>query len=462
MVAVLKYTTNANANPQTTMQRLRSTLVAAVVAVACVLLLQPLFVASLVFVKSHTDLGPVRRAIAHGFENGALSADEAPRSIIYRFGHQFTECVALQIAIDSEQDPLTIALVPKLSSPFINAEPCAELQDDISGHHDKERYDYGRYWHGYRLYLWPMLEYTELVPMRYVNGVLIFACIVALFLALRGTIGATPAAALMIVLLSLTDIWRIWANTPHFISTAWILGGSAMFAACYNRWPGLVTTVALAAVLGAVFNFIDFLINPPMMPMFLAFIVLAVRLGDAPALGRAETIDALWWAAAVALAWFGGYALTWITKWVLAAWISADDVRTGTTILNQILLRLYGHEPGEPVPIMPLRPTIKMIGQAFISAGSIVVAILAAAIFLNLRGHWASFDFRRFLLLSSPTLIPVFWFELLSSHTQTHSHFTYRSEAAAIAIVFAAALMAMPVKVTLKQLLGGLQRRGAA
>jgi hypothetical protein len=79
-----------------------------------------------------------------------------------------------------------------------------------------------------------------------------------------------------------------------------------------------------------------------------------------------------------------------------------------------------------------------------------------------MRRNWASFNRRKFFILISPTLIPIAWFELLSNHTQTHSHFTYRSEAAAIAIFFAAAVMAMPAQLSLKSLLknlGGKRRQ---
>jgi hypothetical protein len=86
----------------------------------------------------------------------------------------------------------------------------------------------------------------------------------------------------------------------------------------------------------------------------------------------------------------------------------------------------------------------------------VFVAVLAAALVVHARNRWAAFDWRRFLLLSSPTLIATAWFELLNNHTQTHSHFTYRSESAAIAIVFAAFVMATAAPVSMRSLLTNL------
>ena len=108
------------------------------------------------------------------------------------------------------------------------------------------------------------------------------------------------------------------------------------------------------------------------------------------------------------------------------------------------------------MPIYPLVPTLTMIVQSFISAGSLLVAILTAALFIHARRHWVTFDGRRFLLLGSPTLIATLWFELLSNHTQTHSHFTYRSESAAIAIVLTAFFMATRTPATIRSLLANL------
>ena len=52
---------------------------AALMALAGVILLQPLFIGSLVFVRRNTDLEPIRRNIVAAYEQGVLSVDEVPR-----------------------------------------------------------------------------------------------------------------------------------------------------------------------------------------------------------------------------------------------------------------------------------------------------------------------------------------------------------------------------------------------
>ena len=433
---------------------IRKVLAAAALAIVSVLVLQAIFVASLTFVRAHTDLGAIRTHITQAFADGVLANDERPRQIIHRFGHQFTECTGLHLSIDDQPDPLKAALLPQLHSRYIG--PCGELERSAAGIETADRTDYARYWHGYRLYIWPMLEHFSLQTVRFINAALLLAAVIFFFGSLRRVVGDTPATLFFVVLIALSDIWRMWNITTHVLSTIIILAGAGLFARVYLTSPGLTGGVVLAAVLGAVFNFVDFLINPPMMPMLLAFIVIAVELKDVPRLTRPTVLHTLITAGLIALAWFGGYALTWATEWTLAAYISADSGRTWSAIVKQIALRLYGTEPDSVVPIYPLVPTLTMIMQSFISVGSVFVTILAAALFVHARNHRAAFDWRRFLLLSSPTVIATAWFELLNNHTQTHSHFTYRSESAAIAIVFAAFLMATAAPVSMQSLLKNL------
>jgi len=436
---------------------LRQILLAGVLAVLLVLALQPLFVATLVVTRSHADLAVIRAHITEAYADGTLAADEHPTRFMQGGGHQFTECTGLLLSIDNQPDPLTAALYPQLHSKYRG--PCVELQGIAAGHETADRTSYARYWHGYRAYLWPMLSLFSLETVRAINAVLLYAATLVFFLSLRRAIGATPAAAFFIVLLSLTDIWRMWNITTHALSMMLILAGAAVFARLYPRTRNVVLAIAVAAFFGAVFNFVDFLVNPPLMPMLFGFIVLAAELQRPVPITRACVGPAMVKAGFVVLAWFGAYGVTWASEWALAIWMSPNGHQAGLSILKEITLRLYGVEPDSVVPMYPLVPTLTMIVQSFISVGSVTVAVLAAAMIVHLRTNWSTFEWRRFLLLISPTLVATAWFEILNNHTQTHSHFTYRSESAAIAIIFAAAVMATNAPATIGSLLRNLWRR---
>jgi len=56
----------------------RSIVLSAFLAVAIVILLQPLFVFSLVWMRNHTDLQPIRAHIAQAFDQGVLNYGDTP------------------------------------------------------------------------------------------------------------------------------------------------------------------------------------------------------------------------------------------------------------------------------------------------------------------------------------------------------------------------------------------------
>jgi hypothetical protein len=435
-------------------------LLSAALAFAITVVLQPLFVLALVQSRSHTDLEAVRGHLREAFDQGVLADSERPALALHRGGHQFTECIAHVVLLDRQTDAMRTAVFPLIHDGYRSVSPCEELHKLVNGPPPAAVTDYARYWHGYRIYLWPLLEHFSLAAVRLINAILLLAAVIACYLGLRAVIGMTPAAVFIVVLLSLTDLWLAWRISTHAVSLAFILLGGAAFALLYERWRNPYLAVAFAAACGAIFNFLDILVNPPMMPMLLAFIVLAAP--ERPAGSHApQPLGAGWLAALVALSWFGAYGLTWGTKWALAAWYSPTPAATWGETLAQIVARLHGHEIGHPAILsIPLLPTFRMFGKAFLSFGVVVVIVLAIAIYRYVRDNRAAFDRRRFLILISPLLIPIVWFELLSNHTQTHQNFTYRSASAALAIMFAAALLATAQPATLGQLFAGLRRLG--
>ena len=111
-----------------------------------------------------------------------------------------------------------------------------------------------------------------MVRQALLNALLVAAACVGLARTLRHRCGAAVAVIVVASFLCLSDVLFIWRTSTHSLSL-----------------------VILAAALGSGFNFIDFLVNPPMMSMLIAFFVLVDDRADAGALALAAVI-----------AWFGG------------------------------------------------------------------------------------------------------------------------------------------------------------
>jgi hypothetical protein len=70
-------------------------------SITVTLLLQGFFVAGLVVVRTHTDLATVRAHILEAFDEGTLADDQMPPIGMLFGGHQFTECVSLNLTLDT-------------------------------------------------------------------------------------------------------------------------------------------------------------------------------------------------------------------------------------------------------------------------------------------------------------------------------------------------------------------------
>jgi hypothetical protein len=175
-----------------------------------------------------------------------------------------------------------------------------------------------------------------------------------------------------------------------------------------------------------------------MMPMLMAFFVL---LSPRPRAGML--------AFAVVAAWFGGYAETWIAKWLLAYFALPASVNVIADVFTSVELRTVGALNG--VYLFPLAATFRVFFRALDRGGIFIVLILALAIaqyaFTVSRINW-----RRAFWLWSPVLVSAAWFEALTSHSQWHLTQSSRSAAMALAIMLSGLVIAMLRRPTLTEL----------
>ncbi len=410
-------------------------------ALLVVLLLQPLYFLSLASLGSLTSR---ERTVAHlgaAFDSGVLSDDGNPRSLIFKGGEQLTECISLGIGLNQAETSWQTAITG--SYPMAgNTHACEGLHHAITGAPTTWQ-PYFRYWHGYRLILDPLAFAFPLWLVKIINVLMLVTAATLLYRALCKTSTATVAIIFILTFACLSDLLFVWRTSTHSISLAYILAGASLFAGVLRKnWspPGLIV---LAAILGSAFNFIDFLINPPMMPMLIAFFVLLSSRRDAGLL-----------ALSVTLAWFAGYSETWVAKWILAYAALPSSAGVVADVLSTVEARTIGAFNG--VYLWPLAATARAFLRALNRAGVIVPLMIALAI-----AHYAAtvsrIDWRRALWLCSPILVPVLWFEALSSHTQFHLTPSSRSASMAIAIILSATVISMQRRPTITDLYAHLR-----
>jgi hypothetical protein len=230
-----------------------------------------------------------------------------------------------------------------------------------------------------------------------------------------------------------TDYVRIWHVTPHTVSTAVIVGGAAVVAFAIRRRASAFSLIVLSGLFGSVFNFVDFLVNPPWMPALIAFLVMA---GLREATAKQRAVIAL----ACAASWFAAYGLTWFAKWV-AAYLVDPSFDIKADVIATAAFRIAGEN--SKVIHAPGAATLKMLATVLATWG--VPLFIGFAVIAYRAIQERAFDRPTFFWLAWPALIPVAWFELLSNHTQIHAPFVARSAAVGVGIVLASALIAANV-----------------
>ncbi len=319
------------------------------VAVLLVLALQPVYLVALMAVDY---LAPADRRAVHlaaAFETGQLGNVVPP----YTRGDDFgVECVALGIGLEPGASPLHNAVAaarPLAESPA----QCGPLAAAVTRAPDVTWLPYFRYWHGYRVVIDPLIAWLPLKLVRLMMLVLLTATLTFLAVETTWLVGRPAALAMVVPIVVLTDIWYMWIITADSLSTIFILGGTAWFARSLRNGATDRALIVSAAVMGSIFNYIDFLLNPPWQPMLLAFLLLA-----APR--RKESGDRLLECFSVLAAWACGYALTWASRWLIAAALLPDGLAVLRDVLDVARYRINGDE-GQFVSHRLLAPSARAL-----------------------------------------------------------------------------------------------------
>jgi hypothetical protein len=303
--------------------------------------------------------------------------------------------------------------------PVADGNNCVALTAAIANKPDVTWLPYPRYWHGYRVVMDPLTAWLSPSVYWYVMLAALIAALTWFAFELRSLVGGDAAVGLIVPTVVLTDLWVVWHYGVHAIAITLIFAGSAFFARKV-RHPER-DLILIAAVLGSLFNYIDFLHNVPWQPLLMAFVALAAGRRGPETLG-------------IVVAWFAGWSLTFASKWVIAVAAGAS----WSDIFEVILYRLHGDAPGF-VEHRFLAPTGKVLSYLYYQLHSArLFLVLLPTLLLPVRIP----DLKRFVLLSSPLLIPFVWFETLSNHTQIHTWITYRPLGSCFGILIAAAIIA--------------------
>ena len=382
--------------------------------------------------------GPIIRHLDEAVASGDYGAPYAPDG----FGgtaDRFTECVVVGYGVSSPDDPRGLWYRatggPRLES---CEDGVAQVRALAAGEQVLPEAGYFRYWSGYSVLTRPVLALLDLPGLRLVVAGLLATATAVAFSVLARRLGRGAALGLLLPLAVASNAMAMPSTAfTHGIALAAVAAGVACTAVLARRgWRGAVVGAGLAA---AVFNYVDLLTVPPM-----AWALCAAVAGAVVHAARGRLQLTLGAVLAAGAAWPVAFAVTWVSRWVIAALVQGPGVFSRIAEVGRF--RLSG-EAGTVVQHglgAPTRANLRLWLDTTSTARPLLVAaavVVLAALVLAVRRHGAT-GLAAAGVLAAPALVVPVWYEVMSNHSQIHAFFTYRSLPAAVGVVVMAALVA--------------------
>ena len=371
---------------------------------------------------------PVRQ---HVYDSAVKIADEGLYPEYFGFKlfqmDNYTDTIMLTEAASADEAPPLTAM---MTNTAYNVDNFATLADDLQWYIEKDwstgaqrtdvptltPFSYARYWHGYLIWLRPLLLVTDITGVRVVQYGVLAALFAAVLLLLRRRCGLRAAGWFAVSQLAVTVFWA-----PHQVQffTCFALA----YAGCV--WvlakPRRSDNVCLALLaLGAATAFCDLLVTPILtlgLPLVCWLLEPQQRL-------RAGTKQC-GVVVGGSLSWGVGYLLCWASKWVLAGLVTGQNVIADA--LHQVGVRTaadswHGMELtwGNILHFVYATLAEKHLFWPLVLTVVLLIALFAASI----RDKQ---QLTRALPLGLCALMTPAWFLVLRTHSIQHGWFTWRA-----------------------------------
>jgi hypothetical protein len=404
----------------------------------------------LLLVSPH-DPDRVAARITSAFATGDLSTLEYDRGDIRRGWHQYNDCSVLQMLSNHDSSRIAQSLAPRMA--FLRSDAdgnysCGALRAialDGTSRDSMTAFRYARYWHGYMVPVAFALEGMELVNLRRLLLLFVYAAIAVLSAAALRASEYTRRTGLAIA----GTAALLWA-APYFAPSlthgpgdAVLLLALAILILRPTIGTDLETLLPYAAAFGAVVVFFEMLTGQlPIAAGWLGALVLATARDET----RPGALDARLRSIMALGAFAVGGVITVVVKQVLAALFA--EPQAGAVFVSK--LGAYAGIPASRngIPGVFL-PYIELVGHMYVLTvwryipGMMLTVVLAMALLWAVARGWRrrrTVQGQDVLFLVGLTLLPAMWVLVLPNHTFQHSSFMVRMMVVPISLALLALL----------------------
>ncbi len=298
----------------------------------------------------------------------------------------------------------------------------------ISGN-TNEVNSYARYWHGYLVFLKPMLFVMG------ISGIRIFNLILQTLLIVSICVLMWKSCKRLIIpyissLLFISPF--VISQSLQFSSIFYIMNIAMLLILLLNkRLDKSNSFIYFFLILGMVTSFIDLLTYP--MAAFLMPLILVMYLRR----NKEENLkQKLLFMLKVTGCFFGGYVFFWASKWLVSSLILNQNMFTEA--FKQIAIRTNG-EVADVSSVAVHFSFIKNLKYLFNIKNLVIglCALCAAIVLLVVYRKKLKYSNKNFVPYLILAFVPVVWFLISSNHSYIHAFFTSKTYVASIFAIFA-------------------------
>ena len=296
-----------------------------------------------------------------------------------------------------------------------NVDITVSLEHLVSGHLLNEPFEYGKYWHGYLVFLRPLLTVMDYGKIRILNGIVlgILLAMTLILITRRLSFGITLCFLVALFMVHSGIIpWSLQFSTCYyitFVSVIAILGFRGLTA---TRHRSLLCFFAI----GAATSFFDFLTTPI---MTLGVLLTIMILKDEKRCGIRFVL-------ALCAAWFVGYSMMWASKWLMAYLLAGYNPLEEAS--GSIKLHSLGKGENQIWTYwLKLIDIFQTRWSIFTAKGLTRWGILAILAIPALMAHKDRLSFKRSTILLFAAMLTLLWYIVVARHSYTHFYITSRA-----------------------------------
>lgn len=262
----------------------------------------------------------IKENLTKSIDTIILDDSKQPFGNIYFFElDNFTDALMLNIAHNVKSDtPIKSAMENKY---FINDDfnVISTTKNIINNDYtDATAVNYSRYWHGNQLFLRPILVFTDYCGIRIINYIFLSF----MFLYLSFLLCKKGEKKVLVSLCASTILFNLWIVplSMQFSATFYIsLLASIVILHIVKKRTGIQNKIILSfIVIGGATSYFD-LLTTPLITLGLPLIIYTSIIN----INIKEKIHNIIYCS---IAWFLGYSVIWVSKWLIAHFIIGYDI----------------------------------------------------------------------------------------------------------------------------------------